>query len=473
MKRFELFFTFIQLPLDYLALILAGFTAYSLRYAKFVTAIRPIRFDLPWVKFWPLVLIVAVGWLIIFALSGLYKVNPSRKLAGDLTSAILACSTAFAAITIYVFFTLQKFDSRFLVLAGWLIAVVYVCLGRIMLRGLKILLYRLGFGLKRVVIIGSEAITDIINSTFTSEPRFGYLVAGVFRNFAPELASQIINLRPDEILFTDPKANEDEALLAIDFANDNHLTFKYSADLFATVTSNLTITTVAGIPVVELRRTRLFGWGRITKRLLDIILSILPLIILSPVFLILSLIILLESGRPIIYKNERVGQYGKNFFTLKFRTFYQKYCTGEQFGQNGVEALKTETELIKTNSIKIGPVYKIQNDPRLTPFGRWLRRWSLDELPNLWNVLKGEMSLVGPRPHQPREVAQYQKHHKIVLAIKPGLTGISQVSGRSNLSFEDEIRLDTFYIEKWSLQLDFIILLKTPLVVISHKGSVI
>lgn len=473
MKRFELFFTFIQLPLDYLALVLAGFTAYSLRYAKFITAIRPIKFDLPWVKFWPLVLIVAAGWIIIFALSGLYRINANRKLAGDLTGAILASSTGFAGITIYVFFTLQKFDSRFLVLAGWLISIVYICLNRIILRGIKGLLFRLGIGLKRVVIIGSETVTEIINTTFTNEPRFGYLVVGVFKNFTPELSGQILNLKPAEILFTDPKGSEDEALQAIDFANDHHLTFKYSADLFATVTSNLTITTVAGIPVVELRRTRLFGWGRITKRLLDIILSVLLLIILSPIFLILFIIILLESGRPVIYKNERVGQYGKIFFTLKFRTFYQKFCTGPQFGQSGADALKMEAELIKTSNIKTGPVYKIKNDPRITPFGRWLRRWSLDELPNLWNALKGEMSLVGPRPHQPREVAQYQKHHKIVLAIKPGMTGISQVSGRSNLSFEDEVRLDTFYIEKWSLQLDFIIILKTPFVVLSRKGSII
>ena len=150
---------------------------------------------------------------------------------------------------------------------------------------------------------------------------------------------------------------------------------------------------------------------------------------------------------------------------------YQKYCTGVQFGAQGIEALQKEQELIKELSTKKGPVYKIANDPRVTPFGRFIRRWSLDEFPQFFNVLFGSMSLVGPRPHQPREVDKYKKHHKIVLAIKPGITGLAQISGRSDLSFEDEVRLDTFYIENWRLLLDFIILIKTPFVVLSRKGA--
>ena len=120
-----------------------------------------------------------------------------------------------------------------------------------------------------------------------------------------------------------------------------------------------------------------------------------------------------------------------------------------------------------------GPLYKIKDDPRITPFGRFLRRCSLDELPQFFNVLKGEMSLVGPRPHQPREVAGYHQQHKIVLAIKPGITGLSQISGRSNLTYDEEINLDTFYIENWSLYLDLIIIFKTPFIVLTRKGSVV
>lgn len=471
MKRFELFFTALQLPIDYLLLLLAGFTAYALRFAKFVTAVRPVIFNLPWSHYWPTVLVVALGWIAIFAVSGLYSTDPNRKLARDLTRVVTACSTGFAAITIYVFFTLQKFDSRFLVLASWLLAILYVSLGRIIMRGLKGILYRAGIGLRRVVIVGNKAVAEIIKRTLENERRLGFHVVGYHEHFDERLFAT--SPLPDEILFTDPKAHENEALAAIDFANEHHITFKYSADLFATIATNMSVSTVAGIPIIELRRTRLTGWGRITKRLVDVILGFILLIICIPFYIIIAIAVAFDSGGPIIYKNQRVGQYGKTFMTLKFRTMYQKYCTGSQFGSAGDAALAAEAELIKSQNAKTGPVYKVKNDPRLTRVGRFLRRWSLDELPQFWNVLIGEMSLVGPRPHQPREVAQYEKRHKIVLTIKPGLSGLAQISGRSDLSFEDEVRLDAFYIENWNVYLDFIILVKTPFIVLKRTGSVV
>ncbi|MFA6486470.1 MAG: sugar transferase [Candidatus Magasanikbacteria bacterium] len=469
MKKFELTFTFLQLPLDYLALVMAGFSAYALRYADFVTTVRPILFDLRWPRYWPLVLAVSAGWVIIFAFNGLYHTNPNRKLARDLSRIVFASATGFAGIALYVFLSLQKFDSRFLVLAGWILATIFVCAERILIKLLKMGLNHLGLGLRRTVIVGHETIANRIAQTLTGDRSLGYLVVGQFPDFT-SASNKIEALKPDEIIFADPKADEDSALSAIDYANERHIVFKYSADLFATISSNMTIYTIADVPVVELSRTRLTGWGAITKRFFDIIGSIVLIVIFSPIFIICSLVILLETGRPIIYKNERVGRKGKNFFAFKFRSMYQKYCTGAQFKSTDASALRAEAELIKTNSAKSGPVYKIKNDPRVTTFGRFIRRWSLDEIPQFFNVLSGKMSLVGPRPHQPREVAQYQKHHKAVLAIKPGITGMAQISGRSDLSFEEEIKLDTLYIEKWSLLSDLIILAKTPFVVFRKKG---
>ncbi|MFA6424211.1 MAG: sugar transferase [Candidatus Magasanikbacteria bacterium] len=473
MKRFELTFAFLQLPLDYLMLILAGFTAYSLRFTGLVTSIRPILFNLSWENYWPIVLFASAGWIFIFAFSGLYSADPNRKLAKELNKVFFACATGFAAITIYVFFTLQKFDSRFLVLASGVLAVIYVSLARTILRLLKILFYRMGVGLRRTVIIGTQSVADQIQQTLESKPYLGYKIVGVLKSFNQDELSKIQKNDLDELIFADPKSKEDEALQTIDFANEHHITFKYSADLFATISSNMAISTIAGIPIIELRRTRLTGWGRILKRGSDIFWSIFFLIILSPIFLIIALIISIETGGPIIYKNERVGQEGKKFFTYKFRSMYQKYCTGEQFGKSGQEAIEVEKELIKEKSEKQGPVYKIKNDPRITPFGRFIRLLSLDELPQFFNVLVGNMSLVGPRPHQPREVNKYEKWHKTVLAIKPGITGMAQISGRSDLSFDEEARLDIFYIEHWNFFIDFIILIKTPFVVIRKTGSIV
>lgn len=471
MKRLELTLTFLQVPLDYCLLLLAGLSAYALRSTDLVTAIRPILFGLPFDKYFTALCLVALGWMLIFAFSGLYHVNPNRKLARDLTQIIMACSTGFAAIAVYLFLTIQKFDSRFLVLTGWLISMVYIFTGRLIVRGIKGILYRYGIGQRATIIIGDENFAETIKDALVNEPGRGYKIVGIYAVFNQRTRAEIRKYLPDEIIFTNPKADEDETLAAIDFCNENHVTFKYSADLFSTISTNMAVSTIAGIPIIELRRTRLSGWGRIFKRIIDIIGSFILITLSSPMYLIASIVVFFESGSPIIYKNERVGQFGLNFFTLKFRSMYKEVSTGTQFGKSGERALKKEAELIKISSSKDGPVYKIKDDPRVTPFGRFIRRWSIDELPQFVNVLKGEMSLVGPRPHQPREVEHYEKHHKIVLTIKPGITGLAQISGRSNLSFEEEIKLDTFYIENWNWLLDLIILIKTPFVVLLKKGA--
>ena len=471
MRRFELIFTFLQLPLDFALLLLAGFSAYGLRYTQFITAIRPVLFNLSWPKFFTALIITAIGWIVVYAFAGLYTTDPSRKFADDLRRILTASSSGFAAITIYVFFTLSKFDSRFLVLAGWLIAMIYVILGRLLIRGIKALLYRTGYGLRASIIIGNKGITQTIQHAFERQPGLGYKVTAIFDHFDNADQKKILDLMPDEIIFTKARGSEAETISAINFANNHHIAFKYSADLFETISSNMTVSAIAGIPLIELRRTRLTGWGRIIKRLTDLTLTFLLLIIVSPLYLLISIIILIETGRPIIYRNERIGQFNRRFFTYKFRTMFQNVSTGSQFGQSGEEALNLEKDLIKQNGTKNGPIYKIQNDPRVTKAGRFLRHWSLDELPQFWNVLRGEMSLVGPRPHQPREVNQYAEKHSVLLAIRPGITGLAQISGRSNLSFEEEMRLDTFYVENWSLFLDLIILIKTPFVILRGKGA--
>lgn len=473
MKKLDLTLAFFQLPLDYILIVLAGFSAYLLRFTSFTKNIRPVLFNLAWETYWPLVLATAFGWVIIFAFSGLYNTTHHRKLASDLTKIVFACSTGFAAITIYVFFTLQKFDSRFLILVGWILAIIYVSAGRILMNGLKKLLHIAGFGLRKTAIIGKEKIAEQINEILSTHPSLGYQITHVFPHFSLENRQTLLANRPDEIIFTDPKAHGDEALEAIDFANEHHIAFRYSADLFSTISTNMAVSTIGGIPIIELRLTRLTGWNRIIKRLVDITISLALIVLFSPLLAIIYILVALETGWPVIYKNERVGQEDKKFFAFKFRTMHQKFSTGVQFGKQGEDALKKERELIAKQSIKTGPIYKIKDDPRITRLGKFLRRWSIDELPQFFNVLKGEMSLVGPRPHQPREVQGYKRQHKIVLAIKPGITGLSQISGRSNLSYEEEINLDTFYIENWSLYMDIIIMIKTPFIILTRKGSVV
>lgn len=468
MKRFELFFVALQLPLDFVMLLLAGISAYALRFSPLVTGIRPVIFSLTLGEYITIIFPVILFWMLLFALSGLYSTDPNRRLAWDWYRIFVATAAGLSGVALYLLFRQSIFDSRFLVMASWAFAIIYVSFGRLLIRLIKIGCYAFGVGQRRVALIGDTPISVMLRQAFTNERSLGYNVVGVFSTFDTHVAAKCDALNLDELIVTNPR-HEAATLSALSYANRRHLVLKYSPDVFGTYTTRIAVHPLAGVPMVEIKRTPLDGWARIVKRGTDIIVSIMMLALFSPVMLIIALIILIETGRPIIYKNERIGGRGQRFFTLKFRSMYQKDSTGPQFGKNGEAALAREAALIRENNTKQGPIYKIANDPRVTPFGRFLRRWSLDELPQFINVLEGSMSVVGPRPHQPREVDQYAEQYPTVFAVNPGITGLAQVSGRSDLTFEEEMKLDIFYIEHWSLWLDGIIFLKTPFVVLKKR----
>ncbi|MDD4995224.1 MAG: sugar transferase [Patescibacteria group bacterium] len=473
MKKFQLFFSALLLPLDFLMLALAAATAYFLRFqSAAVTELRPVIYELPFRDYFGASMIIATAWLLIFAAAGLYQIK-RRKVSNEFVRILLACSTGILAVIVLIFFQRELFSSRFLVIAAWIFSILFVALARLIVRVIQHTLYRAGVGLNRVIVIGSDKITDNIIHLLRANPGLGFAVVANFNSFDTTIEREILKIhgreRIDEILLSDPRAAKGLALKILSFADEHHIIFKYTADLFATQATNITFETLAGIPIIEMARTPLRGWGRILKRAFDITGSLFLIVITSPLLTLTAIIIRLESRGPIIFKNERVGVFGKKFFTYKFRSMYKEYCIGAQF-KNQNKALELEQRLIKERSIKEGPVYKIADDPRVTRVGRFIRRFSIDELPQFFNVLAGSMSLVGPRPHQPREVENYAAEQKQIHFIRPGVTGLAQISGRSDLEFEEEARLDIYYIEHWSLWLDIWILLKTPFVVIQRKG---
>jgi lipopolysaccharide/colanic/teichoic acid biosynthesis glycosyltransferase len=197
--------------------------------------------------------------------------------------------------------------------------------------------------------------------------------------------------------------------------------------------------------------------GRFLKRIMDVFVSSLALLFLWPLMVLIAIAVKLESPGPVIYRSLRVGKYGREFDCYKFRTMVA-----------GSDALK---ESLGRLNQRRGPFFKIADDPRVTPFGTFLRKYSLDELPQLWNVLKGDMSLVGPRPHPVEDCAQYTSEHRRRLDVTPGVTGLWQVMARGNPSFEICMILDLAYIEKWSLLLDCRILFKTIPAVLAGEGQ--
>ncbi|KKW36101.1 MAG: Undecaprenyl-phosphate glucose phosphotransferase [Candidatus Giovannonibacteria bacterium GW2011_GWA2_53_7] len=475
MKRPDLFFTAILVPLDALAIFGAGLAAYHLRLAPIFTNVRPVIFHLSIERFSQITTAAVLVWLLVFALSGLYRVS-RRRIGEELKQIFLAGSSAMAVIFAFLFFTLEAFDSRFIVLAGWALAILFLSLERVVVRSIQRSLYLLKIGVRRTVIIGEDEASRILRHTFETRRRLGVEVVATYTTFDAKTEASLKRLaeskKIDDIVFTDTEANREVLTRLKTFSDVEHVNLAYSADLFSVGSLRMEVSTISGVPVMLIKKTPLDGWGAIYKRGFDIIGSILLLLLASPLLLLAMIGILFETGRPILFKNERVGETGRRFDTLKFRSMRAEYSVGRQKGLGDqTKAEELEEELIRKKSIKEGPVYKISDDPRVTIFGRFIRKYSIDELPQLFNVLAGSMSLVGPRPHQPREVKNYLPHHLKVHTVRPGITGLSQISGRSDLEFEDEVRLDTFYIENWSPLLDLIILLKTPWVVVFKKGA--
>jgi len=473
MNRFNLTFTALRLPLDAIALACAGASAYLLRYSRFATEVRPILQDIPYSSYIQTTLTFIVVWIVMFVIAGLYSARPKRAWS-ELGRVILACTAGVMILIASVFFQRQLTQSRFIVIAIWGFSILYVYLGRLVLRVIQHQLLRMGFGHERIVIIGSDQQALNLGRIFKQSPILGFTVIKQLTGWddvQKETLKNIINKRQlDGIVLADPDLPKEKSLHLIGFANKYHLHFRYLADLFAARFTNIEVSTPGGVPLIEVKPTPLDGWGRIAKRTEDILFSIILLILTSPLWILGALLVLIEDGFPLLYKSERVGEKGHLFLAYKLRSMYKKYSIGPQFTETA-KNLELERQLIKEKSIKKGPVYKIANDPRVMKTGKFLRRWSIDELPNFISVLRGDMSIVGPRPHQPREVDKYSDAQRAVLTIKPGITGMAQISGRSDLVFDEEARLDTWYIENWSPLLDIYILLKTPFAVIQRKGA--
>lgn len=466
MKRSELFFSALMVPMDYVALFLAALLAYQIRYMRSVTDIRPVVFNLELGSYIPLVLMVGLLWLLIFAVAGLYNIKGTRAFYEEAGRVFLSSSAGIALVMAAMFFTRYLFDSRFIILTSWVLSILFVLSERAIVRYIQRALYKKGIGVHRVVLIGNGEIAKDLKSEFMNKLRLGYRVVEDFPEFRDEIKIKLRELakedKYDEIMQTNANMPREMMLELIDLADECHVDFKYVADLLGTKVSHFNMRTYGEVPVIELKRTPLDGWGRILKRIFDIIFATLLLLITSPIMIASAIAIRVDLSGPVFFRYKRIGEKGKEINFLKFRTMIKD-----------AHKLRYDKEFItKHKNLREGtPMMKFENDPRITRVGKFLRRWSIDELPQLFLVLAGQMSLVGPRPHEVEEVGNYNKTQKKVLTIKPGVTGLAQVSGRSDLNFDEEVKLDNFYIENWSLMMDIRILLKTPAAIFKKRNT--
>lgn len=471
MKKSELIFSVLQVPVDFIMIVLAAVSAFAVRDIPQIMALKPKLYDYPLEGYLKIVLLVVPFFILIYALQGLYDIRSTRKFWKETYKVFVATSIGLVIIIVAIFLKRQWFSSRFIILAGWMLAVFYVAAARFIIQNIqKYLLIKKGIGVHRVLLIGSNGKIDEVKKLIKGNPRLGYKITGEIETGSVKSVKHIREEKGlDEIIVCDPALTDAEQEKLIDYCSINNVTYRFIPTTLQT--SRLQIGILNGEPILEIMHTPLEGWGRILKRIFDIAGSIFLIVLFSPVFLATTLIIWLEREGPVIYKNERIGSDGKKFFAYKFRYMKWRYSIHKD-NPDFDEAVAFEKQLIKDRSVREGPLYKIKDDPRKTAFGKFIERYSIDELPQFFNVLKGDMSLVGPRPHQEREVEKYREYHRRLLTIRPGVTGMAQVAGRSDLDFEDEYKLDLYYIENWSLWLDIQLCFKTLAVLFRRRKNV-
>ena len=460
MKKADLFFNVLRLPMDFLMLLAAGATTYIFR-TEILRTFRPVlfEFNLPLVKYLYLVIFVSVLFIVSYAISGLYSMRVRMGIAEEFSKILVASSAAIMTIIVYIFLRQELLNSRFLVLGGWFFAILFVFLGRILVRYLQVFFVsKYDFGIHKIMVVGNDQVATNITDEITKNPSSGYrIVKHLFKLEIEEIKLLVMNSGVDEIILANHDYPADKIVELIDFCNENHLIFKFVPNLSQTMTANYEVDVINGMPLIELKRTALDGWGKVIKRVLDVFSGALGLLVFSLLMGIIAFSIKWETEGPVFARLKRISR-NKEFDLLKFRGMIKN-----------AEELKPYLKVF--NERQDGPLFKIKNDPRITGVGRFIRRYRLDEIPQFWNILRGDMSLVGPRPHQPDEIERYEKHHKRVLTIKAGATGLAQVSGSSDLPFDQEVALDTFYIENWSLWLDLKIVIKTLVKVFTDRSA--
>lgn len=466
MKRSEIAISASLVPIDYLMVMIAGIASYYIRFWEPIADIRPVIFNLPFGNFLVWLSLIAIIWLVSFMIAGLYSMKGNSRAIDEVSKIILGCSTAVMALMFIFFFSRSLFESRFIILFGWIFSIFLVILGRGVVRFVQRRLYKFGIGVHRVVVIGEGMVAENVIGELAYDLRAGFKVVGQVTNFDEASERRIKEMKQqdkfDEILVAASNLSAASLERLHDFSYVNHIDLKYVADIFDFPITNFEIVNVAGLPIIELKKTRLEGWGRIAKRTFDVIVSGLIILAISPILLIVAIAIKLDSRGPLFFSYKRIGINGKPFTYFKFRSMYKD-----------AHKLRFDPEFLKQHqNLREGsPMMKFADDPRITKVGKVIRRFSIDELPELFNVFIGKMSLVGPRPHEVEEVAKYENYHKRVLSIKPGMTGMAQVSGRSDLSFDEEVRLDVWYMENWSMKLDLMILFKTPWAVLKKRKA--
>ena len=480
-RRSEIFLKQCVILLDAAALIAAFLGTYFLRrhihhfYTLDLipgkTVIKPLE---PLDKYLWLLLIILPIWIAMLALAGEYR-NLRMKAYSKTALALLEASAASLLLFGSVTFLLKiRYVSRVFMLLFFLLSFSLLSLERAFLVLCFRLMLRRGYFYRNMLVVGTGQRAHHLIRVVQAHQSWGLRIIGLLDEDHALVGKQISGIHVigvlkdlplllqeqaiDEVVFVVPRNWMERIEPAILHCELVGVRATVSVDLFNMKFARIHPTDLDGIPLVSFETAPVVEWQLAIKRVSDLLASSVGLVVLSPLFLIAAILVKVTSPGPVFFRQERCGLNGRRFILYKFRSM-------------GADAEFKKGEMEHLNELS-GPVFKITNDPRLTPIGSWLRKASIDELPQLINVFKGEMSLVGPRPPLPSEVNRYEVWQRRRLSMRPGITGFWQVSGRNKIQdFEEWIKLDLEYIDRWSLKLDAKILLKTIPTVLFGVGA--
>jgi exopolysaccharide biosynthesis polyprenyl glycosylphosphotransferase len=394
-------------------------------------------------------------------LSGLYNLQSTRSRLKDFGKIVVAVASGTMILVLVDYFSdVAIFPSKSIIIYGLMFSIMLVIFGRLVMQIIQQFLFRFNIGKHNLLIIGSKSnIAHLKRNIRFSDLGYKVLAGSGKYQGVSWLKKISKSSHIDEIIHLDFKT-EKEQLDVMNFAINLHIIYKFVPGVSSLYHSNVVMGKLGDTPIVELSHTPLEGWGRIVKRIVDLVASALALILLSPFFLIVAIIIKLTDKGPVFYRHTRLSREGKKIKIYKFRTMLVQYCTGEAYDGKTDQQILTEIAG-KSVAEEFRKNQKLKRDPRVSKIGHFLRRTSIDELPQLINVLVGEISLVGPRPITEGEAENYGDKISWFLAIKPGMTGLWQVSGRNEISYDERVKLDVYYVENWSLWFDIKIIYKT------------
>jgi exopolysaccharide biosynthesis polyprenyl glycosylphosphotransferase len=458
--------------IDIILINLAFALAYVARYEW--QWLLPVIYQEPYADYLGQQILLIAILILTFRQHKVWRRRRGEAWVDEMSRILSATASGIAIMMAISFFSQPTPFSRLLLVWTLFFIVIFLGLARLVRHWILRILYRRGYLVDDVVVVGSGEVGRSVIRTLLARPDLGYRILGYLDDGKGEnnigsarvphmgsykdLSSVLVEHPSTHTVFvTLPGEMNAEILTILRIARANNTIAQVVPDVLQMSLNQVEFINMSGIPMLGMREVNISRLGRFGKRFLDLVMALLLIIPTLLASVLVSLAIKLDSKGPVFYRGLRIGKDGKSFQMYKFRSM--------------VVGAEGQKPLLQRQNEADGPIFKIKDDPRLTRVGRWLRRTSLDELPQIYNVLLGQMSFVGPRPPLPEEVEQYKPWQRQRLTVIGGITGLWQVSGRSDLTFDELCLLDIYYIENWSLTLDIRILLQTIPYVLFGRGA--